>query len=59
MAAEDGDNSFSASANVAGYWTVGVLQGVAIVAVPIAAISLSYGLITRVIDFGATFWRKD
>ena len=45
MAMED---KVSGAANVAGYWTVGVAQGLSVVFVPIVVVSLAVGFMTRI-----------
>lgn len=44
--------------NVAGYWTVGIVKGVSIVAVPILFVSLAAGLVMKVIDMSQTIGGK-
>ena len=39
-------------ANVAGYWTIGVAKGTAIVFVPIMVVSMAVGFMTRVVKMG-------
>jgi len=49
MAMED---KVSGAANVAGYWTVGVAQGLSVVFVPIVVVSLAVGFMTRIVRVG-------
>jgi len=53
---ENGVNS--SLLNVAGYWTVGIVKGVSIVAVPILFVSLTAGLVMKVIEVSQTIGGK-
>jgi len=44
--------------NVAGYWTVGILKGVSMVAIPILFVSLTAGLAMKVINISQTIGGK-
>jgi len=44
--------------NVAGYWTVGIVKGVSIVAVPILFVSLTAGVLLKVIDISSKIGGK-
>ncbi len=46
------EDKMSGVANVAGYWTVGIAQGVAVVFVPIVMASLAVGFMTRIVRVG-------
>jgi hypothetical protein len=38
--------------NVSGYWTVGTIRGLAIVAIPIVLVGMSVGFMRRVVGIG-------
>ena len=44
--------------NVAGYWTVGIFKGVSIVAVPILFVSLTAGVLMKVITISSKIGGK-
>jgi len=44
--------------NVAGYWTVGIAKGVSIVAVPILFVSLTAGVLMKVITISSKIGGK-
>tara|TARA_R110000824_G_scaffold201561_1_gene385580 strand:- start:99 stop:269 length:171 start_codon:yes stop_codon:yes gene_type:complete len=43
--------------NIAGYWTVGVSKGFFIVIVPLAAVSLAFGMAIKVMKAGVKIGR--
>ena len=46
------DHGQTSIANVAGYWTVGVAKGMAIMFVPVVVVSVAVGFMTRVVKVG-------
>jgi len=46
------DHGQTSIANVAGYWTVGVAKGMAIIFVPVVVASVAVGFMTRVVKVG-------
>ena len=46
------DHGQTSIANVAGYWTVGVAKGMAIMFVPVIVVSVAVGFMTRVVKVG-------
>ena len=46
------DHGKTSIANVAGYWTVGVAKGMAIMFVPVVVVSVAVGFMTRVVKVG-------
>ena len=46
------DHGQTIIANVAGYWTVGVAKGMAIMFVPVVVVSVAVGFMTRVVKVG-------
>ena len=53
------DNGANSSLlNVAGYWTVGILKGVSIVAIPILFVSAAAGMVMKVIEVSSTIGGK-
>lgn len=44
--------------NVAGFWTIGILKGVSIVAIPILFVSVAAGMVMKVIEMSSTIGGK-
>jgi len=42
-------------ANIAGYWTLGVGKGILVAAIPMVMISIAYGFMQKVVEFGEKF----
>ena len=53
------DNGANSSLlNVAGFWTIGILKGVSIVAIPILFVSVAAGMVMKVIEVSSTIGGK-
>ena len=53
------DNGANSSIlTVAGFWTIGILKGVSIVAIPILFVSITAGMVMKVIDVSSTIGGK-